>query len=94
MPMSQLETDFVAKLCALSKQVLADLLPRLANVNELYNSAGGIATTLTQAELDEVAALSGLTTTQVADTVFAFVAMKSALDAAFPAISQVGARFL
>lgn len=94
MPMSTLEHDTVSKLCALSKAVLADLHPRLASINELYNSAGGISSTLTQAELDEVAALSGLQKSTVDDCVFAFSSMLAAIDAAFPAISQVGARFL
>lgn len=94
MPLSQLEHDTVAKLCALSKQVLADLQPRLSSINELWNSAGGIASTLTQAELDEVAALSGLTKQQLDDCVFAYTNVLSALDAATPAITQVAARFL
>jgi hypothetical protein len=94
MPMSVLENDSVAKICALSKSVLADLRPRLSSINELYNSAGGIKETLTQEELDEVTALSGLTKTTLDDTVFAFSAMLSAIDAAQAAINQTAARFL
>ena len=94
MPMSTLERDTVGKLCALSKSVLADLQPRLASINELYNSAGGISSTLTQAELDEETALSGLQKSTIDDCVFAFSAMLSAIDAAAPAINQVAARFL
>lgn len=94
MPMSVLEHDTVSKLCALSKSVLADLRPRLASINELYNSAGGVSSTLTQAELDEEAALSGLQKSTLDDTVFAFSAMLSAIDAAQAAINQTAARFL
>jgi hypothetical protein len=74
--------------------VLADLRPRLSSINELYNSAGGIKETLTQEELDEVTALSGLTKTTLDDTVFAFSAMLAAIDAAQAAINQTAARFL
>ena len=94
MPMSVLEHDTVSKLCALSKTVLADLRPRLASINELYNSAGGVSATLTQAELDEEAALSGLQKSTLDDCVFAFSAMLSAIDAAQAAINQTAARFL
>lgn len=94
MPMNTLERDTVGRLCALSKSVLADLRPRLASINELYNSAGGVSSTLTQAELDEEAALSGLQKQTLDDTVFAFSAMLSSIDAAQAAINQTAARFL
>jgi hypothetical protein len=96
MPMDQLERDFLAKLFAVSKMVLQDLHPRLATLNELYNAAGiGIATTLTQAELDELAELSGLTVQQVSDATYALTAViLPGITNAYGPLTQVGARFL
>jgi len=92
--MSTLEHDVLAKEFALCKNVLADLQPRLASLNELYNSAGGVKETLTQTEMDEVPELSGLQKTTVDDAVFALSNVLTAIDAAYPSLAQCAARFL
>lgn len=95
MPMSQLEHDTLAKIFAVSKQVLLDIQPKLASLKELYDSAGGVKTTLTQEELDEVPELSGITKTQIDDAAYALTAgMLPAIEAGFAALSQAAARFL
>ena len=94
MALSQLERDTLAKSFAVSKQVLADLLPRLDSLNEIYNSAGGVKDTLTQGELDELPELSGLTKQTVDDAIFALTGMKTTADAAAAALNQMAARFL
>lgn len=96
MSLSALEHDFLARLFAVSKTVLNDLQPKLAAMNELYNAAGiGISTTLTQAELDEVPELSGLTVQQVADATYALTAvvLPGIANANGP-LTQCAARFL
>jgi len=94
MTISTLEHDVLAKHFALCKTVLADLQPKLASLNELYNAVGGVKETLDQAEMDELPELSGLLKTTVDDAVFALSNVLSAIDAAFPPISQCAARFL
>jgi hypothetical protein len=94
MPMSQLERDTLSRHFAICKNVLADLQPRLASLNELYNAVGGVKETLDQAEMDELPELSGLQKTTVDDAVFALSNVGSALDAAYASLAQCAARFL
>lgn len=51
-------------------QAAIDLYPRLLRLNELYNSANGVKTTVTQEKLDDLPALSGLTKQQLDDGIF------------------------
>jgi len=95
MPMSQLENDTLAKTFAVSKQLLLDLQPKLASLRELYDSAGGVKETLTQAELDEVPSLSGLTKTQIDDALYSMTSgILPAIEAGFSSLSQTAARML
>lgn len=95
MPLSQLEHDTLAKAFAVSKQLLADIQPKLGSLNEIYNAAGtGVGSTLTQAELDELPELSGLQKTTVDDALFAMAGMLTSVNNAFAALSQMAARFL
>ena len=94
MPLSQLENDTLAKAFAISKQILLDLHPKLANLNELYNSVGGVSSTLTQAELDELPTLSGLQKTTVDDALFAMAGLTTTITSAFAALNQMAARFV
>lgn len=95
MPISQLEKDTLSKAFATSKMLLLDLQPKLAGLDSIYNSAGGVATTLTQAELDAIPELSGLTLAQVNDGLYALTAViLPGIVTAYPAIAQLAARFL
>ena len=95
MPMSQLESDTIAKMCAIAKQLLADVQPKLESLRSIYDSAGGVKTTLTQEELDEVAELSGLTKTQVDDGLYVLTTLLlPAIQQGYPALAQLAARFL
>lgn len=95
MPMSQLEHDTLAKAFAVCKNLLADTQPKLASLKEIYDSEGGVKSTLDQAELDEVAALSGLTKQQVDDGLYALTTvLLPAIEAGYPALAQLAARFL
>ena len=94
MPLSQLERDTLSKSFAISKQLLLDLQPKLASLNELYNSVGGVSSTLTQPELDELPELSGLQKTIVDDALFAMAGLTSGITNAYAALSQLAARFL
>jgi hypothetical protein len=93
MPLSQLEHDTVSKLCALTKNVLADWQPRLASLNEVYNATGGVKETLSQDELDEVAVFSDLSKTTLDDAAYALTTtILPAITNSFPSLAQVAAR--
>jgi hypothetical protein len=95
MPLSTLEHDTLSKSFAISKQLLADIQPKLASLNEIYNAAGtGVGSTLTQAELDELPELSGLQKTTVDDALFAMSGILTSLTNAQAALNQMAARFL
>jgi hypothetical protein len=93
--MSQLERDTVAKICAVSKQVLNDLQAKIAGINEIYNSAGGVATTLSQEKLDAEPALSGITKQQVDDAAYALsTGILGGITTGYTALAQTAARNL
>jgi len=93
--MSRLESDTLAKLFAIAKTALADLEPKLSQLDHIYNSGGGVKETLTQADLDELPELSGLQKQVVDDGVFALTSgVLPALTNASAALSQLAARFL
>jgi hypothetical protein len=93
--MSQLERDTLSKSFAVTKQLLLDLQPKLASLAQIYDSVGGVKATLSQAELDEVPELSGLTKLQVDDGLYALTTvLLPAIEAGYPALSQLAARFL
>lgn len=95
MPMSQLESDAIAKSCAVAKQLLFDLQPKLEGLRAIYDSEGGVKTTLTQEEMDENAALSGLTKQQLDDALFAMTgAILTGIENGYSAIAQIAARFV
>jgi hypothetical protein len=95
MPMSRLEYDTLAKLFAIAKTALADLEPKLNQLDHIYNSGGGVSETLTQANLDELPELSGLQKQVVDDGVFALTSgVLPALVNASASLSQLAARFL
>jgi hypothetical protein len=90
-----LESDTLAKLFALCKTMEFDVQPKLAQLDAIYNSAGGVKETLTQEELDEVPGLSGLQKQTVDDGVFALTSgVLTALVNASAALSQLAARTL
>jgi hypothetical protein len=95
MPMSTLERDSLAKSFAVCKTLLYDLQPKLAQLAELYDAAGGVKTTLEQAELDEETALSGLTKQQMDDGMYVLTTiLLPGIVQGYPSLAQLAARFL
>jgi len=95
MPMSQLEHDTLAKSFAVAKTLLNDLQPKLAGLAQIYDSEGGMQTTLTQEELDELPELSGLTVQQVTDGMYAMTTIiLPGIVNGYAALAQLAARFL
>lgn len=83
MAMNALEYDTLNMAFAVSRMILTDLQPRLASLQQQYDAEGGVKSTLTQEEMDAVAALSGLTKAQADDGFYALTAV------ILPAITQV-----
>jgi hypothetical protein len=93
--MSQLERDTLSRLFATCKTVQADLGPKLSQLDNIYNSGGGVSETLTQDELDALPELSGLQKQVIDDGVYALTnGVLPALVNATAALSQLAARFL
>ncbi len=55
--------------------------------NQLYAGAADMDTTITQADLDSVAAFGGLTTTQLADASFAMATILGTINSALQALT-------
>jgi len=95
MPINTLEKDTLSKGFAVTKQLLLDILPKLNGLKEIYDSEGGVKTTLTQEELDELAELSGLTKAQVDEGFYALTTViLPGIQNNYPALAQLAARFL
>jgi len=95
MPLSTLERDTIARACGVAKQLLYDLQPKLAVLTHIYDSAGGLKTTVTQAELDEAVELSGLTKAQLDDGLYVLTELVGpALSTGYAALAQLAARNL
>lgn len=93
MPMTQLEYDTVNFIAAICKQVIAELGPKLGELQQIYDASGGVKDTLTQDELDEVAAFSGLSKTTLDDAAYALTTtLLPAITNSFPSLAQVAAR--
>jgi hypothetical protein len=93
MSMSQLEYDTVNVIAAICKQVINELEPKLAELQQLYDASGGVKESLTQEELDEIAVFSDLSKTTLDDAAYALTTtILPAITNSFPALAQVAAR--
>jgi hypothetical protein len=93
MSMSQLEFDTVNAIAAICKQVISELEPKLSELQQLYDAAGGVKETLSQEELDEIAVFSDLSKTTLDDAAYALTTtILPAITNSFPALAQVAAR--
>lgn len=65
MALSVMAQNTIFAAASLSKQLNEQLEPLMARFNVLYNAVGGLKTTIVQADMDAVPALSGLTKAQL-----------------------------
>lgn len=94
MAMTTLEYDLVYNAAQVCSMILSDLQPKLASFQQLYDSAGGIRETLTQADLDSVPALSALTVAQVTDALYVLTTvLLPGITSGYTALSALGARY-
>jgi hypothetical protein len=93
MAITKLESDTVSKGILTAKEVLDKLKAMIDQLDPIYNSAGGVSSTLTQADLDGVDSFSGITKQQVDDGFYALTStLKTAIDSGFPALVELAAR--
>ena len=93
MAITQLEYDVLTSAFAVAKTAITDMQPRLEELRELYDSAGGVKETLTQEDLDGVATFSELTKAQADDGLYALTAvLLPALETSYKALAQMAAR--
>jgi hypothetical protein len=70
MAVTQLERDTLSKSFVICKDLLNTLHPRLAQMQTIYDSGGGVKETLSQDDLNSLPELSGLTKKQVDDALY------------------------
>lgn len=93
MAITLLEQDTVSRGFTAAKKVLRDIHPLLHELNVIYDSAGGVKETLTQAELDSVSGFSGITKAQLDDGMYALTTtLKAAIDGAYAQLAELAAR--
>ena len=93
MSMTTLEYDTLTTAFTIAKTLLTDLQPRLGQLQQIYDSAGGVKDTLTQEEMDAIPTLSGLTKAQADDGLYALTTvLLPALEASYTALTHLAAR--
>lgn len=93
MSLTVLEKAIIGESFGVAKRLLDETLPVLERLNTMYNSGGGLSSTITQGELDEVPGYSGITKQQLDDGLYALTSsVRSALNTAFDQLTQLAAR--
>jgi hypothetical protein len=92
MALSAQASDTISKAISSSENLLEVSYPVLREIDVVYNSAGGLKTTITQADLDAVPGLSGLTKQQLDDAVYALTQVKTQLETSYTALVQLASR--
>ncbi len=93
MAITTLEQNTVSNGCRIAARILRDVYPFLNELNIIYDSTGGVKETITQAELDSVAAFSGLTKAQLDDGMFALTStLRTAILNAYAQLAEIAAR--
>lgn len=91
--LTALEQNCVSRGIQAAAKVVRELQPLLAELNIIYDSAGGAKTTITQANLDLVPAFSGITKQQLDDGMYALTAtLRGDILTAFGQLAQLAAR--
>lgn len=93
MALTRLEQDTLSKGMGAARLIIEQLKPIIDGLNILYDSAGGVKETLTQADLDTVANYSGLTKQQVDDGMYVLTAtLRDGVNNAYTQLLHLAAR--
>jgi hypothetical protein len=91
--MNSLELNTVSRAFVVAKKILDEVKPAIDSLNVIYDSQGGVKSSVTQEELDAIASFSGITKAQLDDGLYALTAgIKGVVDGAFSQLSQLAAR--
>lgn len=91
--MNPLESNQIAQAVAVSRRLLIEVQPMLDYLNQLYNSEGGGSTSITQADLDSAANLSGLTKQELDDGMYALTGpIRTAIETSYAQLAALAAR--
>jgi hypothetical protein len=93
MSLSPMAQNVVSRSAQAAKYLVEQLKPLLDELDVLYNSAGGLKSTISQGDLDSIASFSGLTKQQLDDALYALTStLKSDLSAAYTQLAQLASR--
>lgn len=92
MALSQLASTTISRGIGAAKTLLEQVKPILDGIDVLYNSANGLSTTITQADLDAASNLSNLTKGQLDDAIFALVTIKNQMQNSFAQLEELACR--
>jgi len=92
MAMAALEQNAISRAMNAAAKIIREVYPVAHELNVLYDSQGGLKTTISQEDLDSVP-LSGLTKQQLDDGLYAITAtLKGAIEGAYTALAELAAR--
>lgn len=93
MALNPLELDTVSRGFQTAKKILDELKPVIDSLNVIYDSAGGVKETISQEELDDIPAFSGITKAQLDDGMFALTStLREDINNAFTQLTHLAAR--
>lgn len=93
MALTILEQNTINQGCRQAKKLIEEIKPIIDELNAIYDSGGGVKSTVTQNNLDAAPFLSGLTKAQLDDGMFALTAtIKAALGDGLTQLAQLAAR--
>lgn len=93
MALTKLELDTIRRGCRSAQIVLETLKPLIDELNVIYDSEGGVKSTIQQTDLDAETSLSEITKQQLDDGMYALTnGLKTAIDSAVSQLAQLSAR--
>jgi len=93
MALDKLALDTISRSMQAAKLLLDQAMPLVNQLDIVYNQAGGLKETITDADLAEVASFSGLTKQQLDDGMYALTnGVKGALTASYDALVELAVR--
>jgi hypothetical protein len=93
MALDKLGMDTISRAMLASKQLLETLSPILNQLDVVYNEAGGLKGSITDADLAAVPTYSGLTKQELDDGMYALTStVKSALATTYNQLTELAAR--
>lgn len=71
MALNQTQTNAVMNAISSAKYLIEKLKPLLDELDNVYNTSGGLSSTIQQGDLDGIAAFNGMTVQNLADGMYA-----------------------